>query len=105
MTVGRITALAEKTRSHLQVLECVIESEKLRQRIRERGLTRDHVKLTDEGWAHFTRTDRLGDRNPLSHVTIDMSQAPEACLAIALSLIIPRRARRWSCLQRSLESL
>lgn len=86
--VGRITALSEKTQSRLVVLECIIEPEKLRHRIQNRGLARDHVKLTDEGWAHFTRTDRLDERNPLPHVTIDMSQTPEHCLAQAMQVVI-----------------
>lgn len=85
--VGRITALAEKTQSHLVVLECVIESEKLRHRIQNRDLARDHVKLTDEGWALFTRTDRIGDRNPLPHATIDMSQSLDVCLTQAYGVL------------------
>lgn len=85
--MGRITALAEKTKSRLLVLECVIVPEQLRGRIQNRGLARDHVKLTDEGWAHFTRTDRIGERNPLPHVTIDMSQPLETCLAQAIQWV------------------
>ena len=82
--VGRITALAKKTKSRLLVLECVITPEKLRERIQNRGLARDQVKLSDEGWQHFEKTDQLGEYNPLPHVTIDMSQPPETCLVQAL---------------------
>jgi predicted kinase len=85
--VRRITALAEKTKSRLLVLECVIAPEKLRERLHARGFARDHVKLSDEGWQHFEKTDRLGERNPLPHITIDMTQAPEVCLAQALNYI------------------
>lgn len=86
--VTRITDLAKKTKSRLLVLECVISPEHLRQRLHHRGLARDQVKLSDEGWQHFERTDRLDERNPLPHVTIDMTQAPETCVAQAINHIL-----------------
>ncbi len=85
--VGRITDLAQKMQSRLLVMECVIAPEQLRQRIQKRGLARDHVKLTDEGWTQFERTDRLSERNPMPHVVIDVSQPLETCLTQALHYI------------------
>lgn len=79
-----IRALAKKTRAKLIVLECVLDEENLKKRIRLRGLKRDQVKLSPKGWDNFKKTDHILKRNPLPHFVIDLNLPPQQCLKRAL---------------------
>jgi len=80
----RLINLAKDTGSSLLVLEAVISESVLRQRLDQRGLGRDQVKLTRKGWEIFKKTDRLGEINPLKHIPLDFEQGPQKCLEQAL---------------------
>ena len=85
--VKRVQTLAQDTGSKLIVLECVIGEETLRKRIQERGLKRDKIKLTKEGWNNFKIADRIGAKNPLPHVSIDVEWPPEECARFAVAFL------------------
>lgn len=81
--VARVRETAASTGAGLIVLECRLSEESLRQRMAKRGLDRDQVKLTDEGWSAFRTRDRLGEKNPLPHHVINAEEPPDACYAQA----------------------
>lgn len=85
--VGIVQMTAHQRHAKLVVFECVIPEKALFERIKKRGLKRDEPKLTERGWIQFQNTDRLGEKNPLPHQTIDTTQPPEACVQTALTYI------------------
>lgn len=82
--IDRIQALAHRTSAQLFVLECQISEPALRERLSRRGLKRDLVKLTPEGWETFKKVDRIGAKNPLPHQIVNVEQPSDASLAEAL---------------------
>ena len=88
--VKKIQALVKETSSKLLVIECVLPESALKKRIQIRGLKRDQIKLTEKGWQKFSRTDRLGERNPLPHTVLNLDQTPTACLKEALKLLLSK---------------
>lgn len=84
--VDTVKTLADRLEVQLIVLECVLPEEKLRERMRKRGLRRDDFRVTNnEGWDRFKKTDRIHEGNPLPHHIIDMSHSVEMCLQQALA--------------------
>ena len=85
----RALELEKKVCAKLVVLECVVSETTLRKRIEARGLRRDAVKLEKSGWLRFCEHDRIGEKNPLPHVVIDMEQSPKVVLKQAMLTIEP----------------
>ncbi len=73
--------------AQLLVLECVLSETTLRARIAQRGLPRDAVKLSDDGWAVFQRSDCLGERMPLPHIRLDAEMGADVLLQVAMEAI------------------
>lgn len=57
------------------IIELEIDEQTLKNRIQNRALKRDQIKLTSEGWKNFKQTDRLGEPIPLPHYLVDSTQA------------------------------
>jgi len=70
------------------VIELFLDENKLRERMRTRGLSRDQFRLTDEGWQKFRDTDVPHKRNPLPHFLVDASQKLEEYLPEVLKQIV-----------------
>ncbi len=83
----KIKALAKKTRSKLFVIECFLTESEHRTRLKKRGYLRDKVRISDTGWKKFKKSDRLSERNPLPHFTIDMGASRESCVKQALTFL------------------
>jgi len=83
--IDQIQEVAREAKAKLVVLECILSKEILRERISQRGLKRDAVKLTPEGWENFLKKDRIGEKNPVPHFSINMEEPLEICLKRALS--------------------
>jgi len=76
--IERINEVVEGTQSVLKVIECVLPENILRERIKKRGLKRDLVKLTDEGWAAFVEMDKIGHKNPFPHFEMDLTEGDDS---------------------------
>ena len=87
--IDRIQALAHRTGAKLSVLECQISEKALKKRLAERGLKRDQVKLTPEGWEAFKKADKIGAKNPLPHLVINVEEGVEQAVAQAIDFIRP----------------
>lgn len=85
--VARLEDLRDRRDATLSVLELVLEEGLLRKRMAERGLDRDQVRLTPEGWMHFRREDRLGELPPLPHSRIRADLEPDQMLTEALRVL------------------
>jgi predicted kinase len=83
----RIRKLARARRARLIVLELVLPPEVLRARLKNRGLSRDRIKLTRKGWERFARTDRITEKNPLPHQELDATLSRANLLRRALRAI------------------
>lgn len=88
--VEAIRMSAKASGAALQVLECVISEDVLRERLRKRGLDRDQVKLSPEGWVRFKTADRLGEKNPLPHTIIDVEKPFEEAFEKAVAAVTSR---------------
>tara|TARA_B100001248_G_C27399680_1_gene469119 strand:- start:16038 stop:16574 length:537 start_codon:yes stop_codon:yes gene_type:complete len=66
-----IEDLTKSTETELKVIELYLQPEILKERIRERGLDRDQVKLSDEGWQAFMERDKVTARIDIKHHAID----------------------------------
>lgn len=82
--ISRLHECVQTSHAQLRVLECVLSAQTLRARIAQRGLKRDAVKLSAEGWLQFCQTDRIGEVNPLPHHCLDAEMAPDVLLRQAL---------------------
>lgn len=83
----QLLELVCETQADLKVIELSLDEKKLFNRIKERGFERDKVKLTDEGWANFLHTDRVGELIPLDHLLLDSSDSVEDNLQKAIDYI------------------
>ena len=85
--VAKIHDFIAETRARLIVLECRLSEATLKKRMSARGLDRDQMKLTQEGWAAFRQRDRLGEKNPLPHHVINGEEWPDLCFEQAKNIL------------------
>jgi predicted kinase len=82
-----IVGLRKRSRARLVVLELLVTPQKLKGRLKKRGLARDKNKLTPAGWKRFMRRDRIGARNPLPHVALNAEESMASLVRRALLVI------------------
>lgn len=70
------------------IVELFLDEKKLQERMRQRGLSRDQFRLTEEGWQKFRKTDVPHKRNPLPHFLVDASRKLEDYLPEVLKQIL-----------------
>jgi predicted kinase len=87
--IQKIEELVKKSGAELKVIELFLPEERLRQRIAARGLLRDQVKLTPEGWEVFKKNDHVGKRIGFAHLAVDSSQSLEEYLPKTLEFLGP----------------
>ena len=85
--IGKIQKLTGDTDAKLFVIECHLSEEVLRERLSRRGLDRDQIKLTEEGWTRFKKRDRIGAKNPLPHCLIDVERSVEESVQQAIEYL------------------
>lgn len=66
-------------KAKLLVLELTLSETTLYQRIQKRGLRRDAVKLSQEGWERFKGFNRIFETIPLPHFLINAEESKEVC--------------------------
>lgn len=69
--IEKIESLSQKFQAILKVIELSLPEEELKKRITERGLKRDQIKLTPEGWNIFRTLNRIDRVIPLPHLLVN----------------------------------
>jgi predicted kinase len=85
--VEKIKALATSDNTRITIFELKIAEDLLRKRLEQRGLDRDQVKLSKEGWKTFSKTDCLGQLNPMPHHILDATQSSRSLLKKCLEIL------------------
>lgn len=84
-----ISQLAKKNQARLLVLEAKISEKTLFQRIKKRGLKRDQVKLSEQGWRRFVLEDCIGVSNPMKCTELDFEKSVAVLYQEAKKIIHP----------------
>ena len=69
------------------VIELFLEENELKNRMKERGLSRDDFRLSKEGWTKFLETDVPHKRNLFPHFLVDASRKLEEYLPEVLKYL------------------
>lgn len=86
--IEKLEQLAQTTAAQLVVLECVLPEDQVRIRMQQRGLARDDFRIgNDDAWNAFVVRDKLEQRIPLPHHTIDMMHSKASCVDRALAVL------------------
>lgn len=85
--IEKIQSLVLSTHTSLVVLELILSEKELKERLQQRGLKRDQIRLTQMGWEQFKKTDCVGQLNPLKHTILQANQSIEELTAQALKIL------------------
>jgi broad-specificity NMP kinase len=83
----RVLDISNRFDCDLKVVELCLEEDLLKERIASRGLERDKVKLSKEGWEEFKSTDHIDQVIDLPCLQLDAGLELNAKVAQALAYI------------------